>query len=164
MLINGNFQAGPTFWTGKKFQQFFSHPPPSPNNKLIEFCNLFAEQTDLPMTCNVRADLMDEEVAKALAGARCNPARFAIETGSEHMRNSILEKRVNDKQIYDTVILFKKYKIPFVTFNMMGLPTETLDMAWQTIYMNQNLKPDVINIDMFMPFPNLNITKSFWMK
>lgn len=126
---------------------------------LIEFCNLFAEQTKLPMTCNVRANIMDEDIAKALAKARCDPVRFAIETGNEKMRNSILQKNVTNEQIYNAVSLFKKYKIPFVTFNMMGLPTETLDMAWETIYMNRKIAPDVVNIDMFMPYPNLNITK-----
>ena len=126
---------------------------------LIEFCNLFAGQTTLPMSCNIRANIMDEDIAKALANARCDPARFAIETGNEILRNSILQKNVTDEQIYNTASLLKKYKIPFVSYNMMGLPTETSEMAWQTIHMNQKINPDVVDINLFIPCPNLNITK-----
>ena len=126
---------------------------------LMEFCELFAEQTDLVMTVNIRADNMDDEIMQALAKARCNPARFAIETGSEEMRNGILEKKLTNKQIQNTASLFKKYNVPFVTYNMMGMPNETLDMAWTTIKMNQDLNPSVVNMDLFMPYPNLNLTK-----
>jgi len=126
---------------------------------LLEFCELFAEQTDLIMTVNIRADNIDDEIMLALSKARCNPARFAIETGSEEMRNGILEKKLTDEQILNTARLFKKYNVPFVTYNMMAMPNETLDMAWTTIKMNQDLNPDVVNMDLFMPYPNLNLTK-----
>jgi radical SAM superfamily enzyme YgiQ (UPF0313 family) len=126
---------------------------------LMEFCELFAEQTDLIMTVNIRADNIDDEIMQALAKARCNPARFAIETGSEKMRNGVLEKQLTNEQIKNTAKLFKKYNVPFVTYNMMGMPNETLDMAWTTIKMNQELNPDVVNMDLFMPYPNLNLTK-----
>ncbi len=126
---------------------------------VIEFCHLFSEQTTILMSCNIRADIMDDDVAKALAKARCNPIRFAIETGNENLRNSVLQKNIRDEQIYNTASLLKKYKIPFVSFNMMALPTETLEMAWQTIHMNRKISPDIVIIDVFMPYPNLNITK-----
>ena len=89
------------------------------------------------MTVNIRADLMDDNVASALSRARCDPARFAIETGNEAMRNSVLQKKLTDEQILTAAKLFKKYNVPFVTYNMMGIPNETLSMAWQTISMNQ---------------------------
>ena len=126
---------------------------------LMEFCELFAEQTDLIMTVNIRADIMDDEIMQALAKARCNPARFAIETGSEEMRNGILEKQLTNEQIQNTARLFKKYNVPFVTYNMMGMPNETLEMAWKTIKMNQEINPDVVSMELFMPYPNLNLTK-----
>ena len=68
------------------------------------------------MSCNIRANIMDEDIAKALADARCDPARFAIETGNENLRNTILQKNVTDEQIYNTVRLLKKYKVPFLSF------------------------------------------------
>ncbi len=75
------------------------------------------------------------------------------------MRNGVLEKQLTNEQIKNTAKLFKKYNVPFVTYNMMGMPNETLDMAWTTIKMNQELNPDVVNMDLFMPYPNLNLTK-----
>ncbi len=125
---------------------------------LMEFCELFAEQTDLIMTVNIRADIMDDEIMQVLAKARCNPARFAIETGSEEMRNGILEKQLTNEQIRNTVQLFKKYDVSFITYNMMGMPNETLEMAWETIKMNQEINPDVVSMELFMPYPNLNLT------
>ena len=126
---------------------------------IIDFCTIFSEHIRLPISCNIRADMMDDDIAKALSTVSCNPARFAIETGNEDLRNSVLCKKLTDQHIYHTVSLLKKYKIPFVTFSMMGLPTETLEMAWQTIYMNRRIRPIEVRINMFMPYPNLSITK-----
>ncbi len=126
---------------------------------LIEFCKLFAYETNLPVTFNIRADLMDEDIAKALSGARCSLARFGIETGNDNLRNKILKKEINNHSIFKTANLLKKFRIPFAAYNMMGLPTETLDMAWETIHMNQKIHPDVVIVDIFIPYPNLNITK-----
>ena len=81
------------------------------------------------------------------------------ETGSEEMRNGILEKQLTNEQIQNTARLFKKYNVPFVTYNMMGMPNETLEMAWKTIKMNQEINPDVVSMELFMPYPNLNLTK-----
>ena len=40
----------------------------------------------------------------------------------------------------------------------MGMPNETLEMAWETIKINQEINPDVVSMELFMPYPNLNLT------
>ncbi len=40
----------------------------------------------------------------------------------------------------------------------MGMPNETLEMAWETIKINQDINPDVVSMELFMLYPNLNLT------
>jgi len=126
---------------------------------MIEFLRKYKEEIDLPFSCNVRADLVDEDVVKAIANTgNCVNIRFAIETGDEKLRNELLQKQITDDQIMKAVALFKKYKVPLVVFNMFGLPGETLEQAWKTIKMNRKINPLVTSNYVFAPLPGLEIT------
>ena len=52
----------------------------------------------------------------------------------------------------------KKYNIPFQTFNMFGLPTETYEQAWKTIKINQKIKPSSVGMYLLTLFPYVGVT------
>jgi radical SAM superfamily enzyme YgiQ (UPF0313 family) len=126
---------------------------------LLKFLEVYTDKVKLPFSCNVRANLVDEDVVMALAKTECcSSVRFAIETGNEELRNGLLEKKIYNKDILTAASLFKKCNIPLVTFNMFGLPGETLKNALETIRLNQRVSPSVVSNYMFMPFPGLKVT------
>ena len=125
----------------------------------LSFCDLFARESDLGMTCNVRLHLLDDDMARAMAKARCRSARFAIESGNEGLRNRVLKKVLKDEDILAGVELFRKHGVPFATANMMGMPDETLAMAWETILINRRIQPMFVDMGLFTPYPNLEITE-----
>ena len=125
----------------------------------IEFCKKYKERINLPWSCNLRAELLDEEQAKAMKLANIDNVRFGVESGDEEIRLTVLNKgRLPDEKIYNCARLLKKYKIPFQTFNMFALPTETYEQAWKTIKLNQKIKPDTVEMSILQLFPSVGVT------
>ena len=125
----------------------------------LEFCQKYKERINLPWTCNLRAELVDEEQVKAMKAANIDNVRFGVESGDEEIRNTILNKgKLSDEKILDCARFLHKYKIKFVTYNMMAFPTETYEQAWKTIKINQKMKPTTITICTLYLYPGIAVT------
>lgn len=106
---------------------------------LEEFLDLYSLHVGLPYMSSVRANLIDEALVALLARSGCGMVSFGVESGDEELRNTVLAKRISEKQIRDTASLLTKYGIRFSTFNMFNLPGETLEKALATLRLNQQL-------------------------
>jgi len=124
---------------------------------LLAFLEKYAKDVSLPFTGLARANELDEEVVKALKAAGCLNVFFGVETGNEDLRNRILKKQLTNAQILNAARLLKKYRVRFGTYNMFGLPGETLPLAWETIALNRALKPDYTINNVFQPYPRTEI-------
>jgi len=123
----------------------------------LEFLAKYRKQIRLPFICLLRADLVDEEIVKNLKSAGCLNVFFGVETGSQELRNLALKKSVSDEQIFETASLLKKYKIRFRTYNMFGLPNESLADAFKTVELNIKIKTDYPWSSLFQPFPGTEL-------
>lgn len=119
---------------------------------ISEFMGRYKKEINRPLVCLVRADLIDEFLIKKLKKGGCKIAFFGIETGDEALRNSLLNKKIRDEQIYQASRLLKNYGIKFKTYNMVGLPGETLENMWKTVKMNIDIKTDYPWCAIFQPF------------
>lgn len=126
---------------------------------LKDFLHLYKTRVDLPFKCLVRADMVDDEVARLLKKAGALVVVFGIETGNQEIRNTILNKNINNEQIYKCAKILRKHGLKFGTSNMFGLPTESLDKAFQTVQLNIDIRTDYPWAAVFMPFPNTKITQ-----
>ncbi len=130
------------------------------NKKWVaEFSEKYKKEVDLPFVCLIRADLADEEIIRMLSEAGCKNAFFGIEAGSEEIRNTILKKKLSDADIKKTAALLKKYGIKFRTYNMLGLPGETLKDAFRTVSLNAEIKTDYPWCAIFHPFPGTELAE-----
>jgi anaerobic magnesium-protoporphyrin IX monomethyl ester cyclase len=107
---------------------------------LDKFLPLYKEKVGIPFTAFGRADLVDEKLCASMKDAGLEMFYFAVESGSERLRNEICDKRIMDEQIISCGDLLNKYKIPFRVFNMMGLPTETYEDTRLTVKINQRIR------------------------
>jgi anaerobic magnesium-protoporphyrin IX monomethyl ester cyclase len=123
----------------------------------LDFLNRYEKELGMAFICLLRADLTDEAFIKSLKSAGCQSAFFGVETGSQNLRTMILKKGVSDEQIFETAGWFKKYKIRFRTYNMFGLPDETLEDAFQTVRLNIKIKTDYPWSSLFQPFPGTQL-------
>ena len=130
------------------------------NKKWVaEFAEKYKREVGLPFVCLIRADLADEEMIKKLAEAGCKNVFFGVEAGSEDLRNSLLKKKVTDEEIRSVAALLKKYGMRFRTYNMLGLPGETLEDAFKTVSINAEIGTDYPWCALFHPFPGTELAE-----
>lgn len=125
---------------------------------LIEFSTIYKKEIGIPFTCNLRANLVDENIIKKLKEANCFGVTFGLECGDEDYRNKILKKNLKNKDIIRCSKFLKKYKIKFNTLNMMALPGETAKMVFETISLNNKIKADFARVGFAVPYPGLELT------
>lgn len=126
---------------------------------LKEFASKYEKAIAKPYSINARADILDEEKITLLKKSGCRLVCFGVETGDETSRNTILNKKISNKQITKAASLLKKYKIQFLTSNIIGLPNETPEQAWKTIEINQKIKTDLPWYSMMQYYPGTIIYK-----
>ncbi|MCX6639827.1 MAG: radical SAM protein [bacterium] len=126
---------------------------------LYPFLDLYKREINLPFLSTVRANLVDEELVAALKIAGCISCVFGVESGVEKIRNEVLAKGVKDEHIFEAARLFHKYRIRFGTYNMVGLPGETIEDAFQTVKINARIQPDFPWCSVLQPYPGTQIRK-----
>jgi radical SAM superfamily enzyme YgiQ (UPF0313 family) len=124
---------------------------------LKTFCELYEKRISIPFVCLVRPDLLTEEIAGWLKKADCRIVFMGVESGSEDMRVKVLKRKITDKQIIDAAEYLKKNKIRFRTYNILGLPGETLEQAWETVALNQRIKTDYPWCSLLYPYKGTDI-------
>lgn len=128
---------------------------------LYEFLPRYNREVGLPFICLVRADIVasDREYAFHLAEGGCKSVFFGVESGNENLRNKVLVKQLPDKQIEDAARNLHDAGIPFRTYNIVGLPGETLDEAYSTVELNIRIETDYPWCSVFSPFPGTALTQ-----
>jgi anaerobic magnesium-protoporphyrin IX monomethyl ester cyclase len=124
---------------------------------LAQFAGLYGKRVRLPMLCLVRADQVSEESIAALRRAGLKNVFFGIECGDEAIRNGLLKKGITDEDVYRTARLLRKYSIRFRTYNMVGLPNETMEQALRTVRLNAEIRTDFPWCSIFRPFPGTEL-------
>ncbi|WP_394747377.1 B12-binding domain-containing radical SAM protein [Spongiimicrobium salis] len=127
---------------------------------LYEFLEVYKKEVNVEFICLVRADIVasDEQYAYKLAEAGCKSVFFGIESGNEQLRNKILNKQLTDEQILKAAKLLHDAGITFRTYNIVGLPDETLEDAFSTVELNIKIKADYPWCSIFSPFPGTELT------
>ncbi|MBI4689832.1 MAG: B12-binding domain-containing radical SAM protein [Nitrospirae bacterium] len=124
----------------------------------FEFCERFPREVGLNYSCMVRADLIDEDVARALKDSGCISANWSIECGNDYIRNSVLKRNMSREQILEAGRLLNKYNIPQKIANMSGLPGERFDDMIETLKLNMAIRPQLCMTNIFIPFPGVELT------
>jgi len=120
---------------------------------LREFTAEFPSAIGLPYSCYVRASIVTEEYAELLREGGCHCVNMAIECGNEQFRRNILHRNLSNDQIIAAFERLQRRGIRIMSLNMLGLPNETEEQVWETVQLNQRVKPDHAHVCMFQPYP-----------
>ncbi|HTK83311.1 MAG TPA: radical SAM protein [Bacteroidota bacterium] len=128
---------------------------------LYDFLPRYKREVNLPFICLVRADIVssDPEYAHRLAEGGCRSVFFGVESGNESLRNTVLAKQLTDVQIETAARNLHDAAIPFRTYNIVGLPGETIADALSTVELNIRIKPEYPWCSVFSPFPGTALTQ-----
>ncbi|EKD92662.1 MAG: radical SAM protein [uncultured bacterium] len=128
-------------------------------NWFESFSSQYRKNIGLPYTCYGRAELIDEDFVRMLKESNCSHVFFGIETGNEIFRRERLNRFVSNKSILKAAYFLKKHRLKFGTYNILGLPGETLEDSFKTVELNQKIRPNFTACSLFMPFPKTPLTR-----
>ena len=118
-----------------------------------EFMPMYIEKIHLPFNCNLRFDVLDEEMVKMLKDGGCYMIDIGLENGNEEFRRKYLHRNMKNDHMIQVSKWFRKYKITALTFNIVGLPYETLELSLETVKLNAKLDVDKVIPNIFYPYP-----------
>ena len=126
---------------------------------LAEFAQRYPREIKLPFLCYARPNMITEGYCRQLKRSGCYSVSLAIECGNERIRNSILNRNTSDEQIISACENLRKYGIRMYVLSMIGLPQETDNDIFQTLELNERVKPDFADASIFQPYPGTKITE-----
>ena len=127
---------------------------------LEKFEKLYKREINLPFMCNTHINFIDEKKIKILKEAGCKVICFGIECGDEKARKEILKRNISDEKIIEISKLLKKYKIKFLTQNILLLPVKNpMEIDFKTLDLNIKCKPDLAISQIFYPLPKTELTE-----
>lgn len=95
---------------------------------------------------------MDIELAKLMKRSGCANVCIAIESGSEYIRNEVINKRISNEEIVNAVKCFNSAKIPVGAFIVLGMPGEKKQHFEETVRFVKRLKLSFIVVTFATPF------------
>ena len=122
-----------------------------------ELFTRYSQEFDIPYTCQMRPELITEDMARLLKDTRCHMVAFGIESGSERIRVDLLKRRYQNQAIVDVARMLKKHGVKFRTFNIVGFPTETRSEMLETLAINQAIRPDFPWCSIYTPYPGTEL-------
>ena len=128
------------------------------NDEFDEFCEMYSE-FKLPFWIQTRTETVTRSRFEKLKELGCLRIGFGIEHGNETFREKMLHRRVKNSLIVERLNIVSDLKIPISVNNMIGFPTETREMAFETVELNRQFKSDGINSYTFVPFAGTPLRK-----
>lgn len=126
---------------------------------LKEFCEKFPAQVGITFTCNIRANLINDEIIALLKESGCVGVSWSIESGNDFLRNKILRRNMSKNIIRNAASILNKHQIKHRTGNILGIPGETWEQMIETLELNIEIKPYLAMAYTFVPFPGLALTE-----
>ena len=122
------------------------------------FLKRYAEEIGLPFSCLLRPDLVHKELVEDLKRANCKMIKIGLESGVEDLRVGVLKKgRLDNEGMRIAGRLIKEAGITLYTFNIVGIPGETVDMAFQTADLNIEMGADHAWASICQPYPGTHL-------
>jgi anaerobic magnesium-protoporphyrin IX monomethyl ester cyclase len=117
-----------------------------------DFALTYRREINRPFSCNIRPNLVTEDLARLLQEAGCYQASVGIESGNPWVRENMLNRHLTDQQIISAIELLRSNGIRIYTYNMVGLPHEGMKEILDTVQMNATVRPDMAQISIFYPY------------
>ena len=129
------------------------------NRKIIlELCDLMIkEKLDLIWGCNIRADLVSEDLLLKMKEAGLKKLAMGVESASQRILDKIYNKGITIKQVENSIDIIDKVGLECRGYFMIGAPTETVDEIKQTIKLSKRLKINEATFSITTPLPSTTL-------
>lgn len=125
---------------------------------LREFARRFKSEIGIPFGCNVRPNLVDEELAEILSEGGCYSVWMGVEAADDDIRNGLLKRELTKEEMLKACKLLRKAGIKVAAQNILGLPVpHTLEKDLETLRFNIKLNPTFGWSSIFYPYPQTEL-------
>lgn len=107
---------------------------------------------DVNWFVQTRPDCISEKVFHKMREAGCKTVSFGVESGSPRILD-LLKKGDEKEDVREAFRLAKQAGLNTVGYFMLGNPTENLEEMKKTLRFAKELKPDMIQVAFFTPYP-----------
>jgi radical SAM superfamily enzyme YgiQ (UPF0313 family) len=107
--------------------------------------------------CNVRADLVTQELLGAMVEAGLVQVNMGIESGTQRILDQIYDKRITVEDVERAVDIAKRLGLKVGGYFMIGAPTETQDEVERTIRFAARLPIDEAAFNITTPLPGTRL-------
>jgi len=121
------------------------------------FIELYKKEINLPCTGNIRFDILTEDTVRRMKEAGFYTIDMGLESGDEELRFKYLKRCMTNEMMINCSKWFHKYGIAQLTYNIIGLPYETIERALKTIKLNAMVKSDRVVPNIFYPYPGTKL-------
>ena len=126
---------------------------PLDNAWLADLADALAGPFQFPFTAQVKTSELTPDIAQLLRKAGACELGLEILSGSDFIRNEILQLDLSEDQIFAAFAAARQAGLRTRAIVRIGLPYETIVTLEQTGRLLQRLKPDAIDAAVFCPLP-----------
>lgn len=126
-------------------------------DRLIKICEfLIRDRLNVSWSCLARVNMLDFKILKLMKRAGCWQIGYGIESGSQEILD-FANKRIDLKEVEDTIRLTHESGIMSKGFFIMGFPKENEETLRSTIDFATRLRLDDISIAFMTPLPGTRL-------
>ncbi len=121
--------------------------------RVMDFCQAIQDNNlKFLWICNARVKPIDEEMLKVMRKAGCKMIRYGVESADQKVLD-YMGKNITPDEVRRAFKLTKKAGILALGGFMFGFPVDTRETIEKTIVFMKELKPDMIQASIPMPYP-----------
>jgi len=125
------------------------------DQEMDDFVEMYKD-IGLPFWCQTRPETITEERVSKLRAVGLHRISLGIEHGNEKFREKIINRRLKNETIIKAINIVADCALPagISVNNIVGFPTETPELAMDTIALNRKIadKVDTMNCYAFVPY------------
>jgi radical SAM superfamily enzyme YgiQ (UPF0313 family) len=118
----------------------------------FEFAKMYKSEIGLPFWCQTRPETLTEERVSLLKEMGIHRMGLGLEHGNEKFRAKMLGRKVSNDKIVDSLKFLNTHDVKYSVNNIIGFPSETRELAMDTIRLNRRIDADTQNMYTFTPF------------
>lgn len=116
-----------------------------------EFCEAYAD-IKIPFWIQTRPETLTDYRMRRLKEIGLHRVACGIEHGNEQFRREVVDRRMTNDDLVRWLKILNDLGVPYSVNNIVGFPTETYELAWDTIRLNRRINADNYNCYSFSPF------------
>jgi len=127
------------------------------SNWFDEFARQYKEEIGLPYACTSQPLYFDEKLASQLKESGCKVVKMGVEAGNETIRRKVLNRNISNECLINVFKIARNYGLKPQSFNMIGIPGESVENMMETVRINATMKPYIVWVSTFIPYPGTEL-------